>query len=156
MLDEINLRYLWDLFRDGFAANHHERVTTSVTAGHDRLIALPAAIDSLVRIYRSDGDQKALQEVALIAVEGFYFDTERHTRLVAYLVSQKKLTIALGYELLDFGQLGYDTLHPDLCDVADALWLMREDSDITELVSVDYAPLAIALSNVARIGFGAL
>ncbi|MES3001198.1 MAG: hypothetical protein V4787_10955 [Pseudomonadota bacterium] len=125
-LDAITLKFLWSLLQDGLIRNDRKRAIERISEFYNGEMDLPTKVDSLVIEYWSSGELSTLWALVSASVDGFYFETNKRTRLIALLFSIGEIDLGRALELLSFDRVIADGLDPSIRDIADAHWLWKE------------------------------
>ena len=99
-LENIQLHFLWHLFRLYFINGSRKDAMSLVATMYDHPLDLPEKLESLLLNYWESGSDATLIEAAVTTAKKFYFDAERHVMLVAILVEMKTINIDEAASLL--------------------------------------------------------
>jgi hypothetical protein len=128
-LENIQLHFLWHLFRLYFINGSRKDAMSLVATMYDHPLDLPEKLESLLLNYWESGSDATLIEAAVTTAKKFYFDAERHVMLVAILVEMKTINIDEAASLLIFSGVNSDSFPESMRHVLDAAWLVNQDHE---------------------------
>lgn len=127
-LEATTLEYLWKVLDFGLIRRSTDKSVRFVKSIYDQGLDLPSSIDSALTDYITSADEAVLLNLALTLVQGFNFEPENQTRLVALLVERGRLNAERAFSFLSFEASDVDELSPAVRHVADAVWLLKQDA----------------------------
>lgn len=149
-MESKDIQFLWDLIKFYWITIDLKKAKKLASDIYELGINIPNDLEGVIVEFWSNGNELAIQKIALICVKQHYFDVEKHIVLIALLVEKNLLSLNDAGSLLIGINITEDesNVSDEIKRVIDVAWLINEDSNDGVMEAQDDSLLKDALSEV--------